>query len=421
MIQNLPIYAMAVLFVSSLIVLLISMDLCIDVLQAAPKSALCCGAVLLVLASLVPAQILAEIGTGEMLFGRYFLSAPLRLFVLYYIFILILEWVVYKKVSSIKKNQIGKNSIKESMDNLPDGICFSKLDGTPLLVNRQMQEISYDVFGKRLVNDVVCARNIRSNRFNPATKILQWDPLIFESDGKVWQIKIIYHGLVKETLIYNITLEWALYEEIKKISEANRRMNADLKAYQEKIGEYTRQKENLQAKIKIHDRLGQSLIYFRRYLEKQNKTPEDRIRLETLWRESLLLFEEKKGAPKEPSSWDKLISTAKAIGVEVIAEGELPDGEQDRRLLVDFVHEAMNNAIRHGRAKKIRITLKDDGPTFRCRIVNDGLPPQGPIEEKGGLKNMRQRLAYYGGELSVNTDEGFQLDLSWTKGGYRDL
>lgn len=32
MIQNLPIYAMAILFVSSLIILLISMDLCIDVL-----------------------------------------------------------------------------------------------------------------------------------------------------------------------------------------------------------------------------------------------------------------------------------------------------------------------------------------------------------------------------------------------------
>lgn len=421
MIQHLPIYAMAVLFVSSLIILLISMDICIDVLQAAPKSALCYGAILLVLASLAPAQILAEIGTGEMLFGRYFLSAPLRLFVLYYIFILISEWVVYKKVSTIKKSQIGKNSIKESMDNLPDGICFSKLDGTPLLVNRQMQEISYDVFGKRLVNDVVCARNIRANRFNPATKILQRDPLIFESNGKVWQIKIIYHGLVKETLIYNITLEWALYEEIKKISEANRRMNADLKAYQEKIGEYTRQKENLQTKIKIHDRLGQSLIYFRRYLEKQDKTPKDRIRLETLWRESLLLFEEKKEASKEPTSWDKLISTAKAIGVEVIAEGALPEGEQDRHLLVDFVHEAMNNAIRHGRAKRIWITLKDDGPTFRCRIVNDGLAPQGPIEEKGGLKNMRQRLTYYGGELSVDTAEGFQLDLSWTKGGYRDL
>ncbi len=421
MIQNLPIYAMAVLFVSGLIILLISMDICIDTIQAAPKSALCYGAILLVLASLAPAQILAEIGTGDMLFGRYFLSAPLRLFVLYYIFILILEWVVYKKVSTIKKSQIGKNSIKESMDNLPDGICFSKLDGTPLLVNRQMQEISYDVFGKRLVNDVICARNIRENRFNPATKVLQWDPLIFESNGKVWQIKIIYHGLVKETLAYNMTLEWALYEEIKRISEANRRLNAELKAYQEKIGEYTRQKENLQAKIVIHDRLGQSLIYFRRYLEKQDKTPKDRIRLETLWKESLVLFDEKYEAPKEPTSWDKLISTAKAIGVEVIAEGVLPDGVQDRRLLVDFVHEAMNNAIRHGRAKKIWITLKDDGPIFRCRITNDGLAPQGPIEEKGGLKNMRQRLAYYGGELSVNTDEGFQLDLSWTKGGYRDL
>ena len=302
MIQNLPIYAMAVLFVSGLIILLISMDICIDVLQAAPKSPLCFAAILLVLASLAPAQILAEIGTGQMLLGRYFLSAPLRLFILYYIFILILEWVVYKKVSTIKKSQIGKNSIKESMDNLPDGICFSKLDGTPLLVNRQMQEISYDVFGKRLVNDVICARNIKANRFNPATKILKRDPLIFESDGKVWQIKVIYHGLEKETLAYDITLEWALYAQIEKISEANRRMNADLKAYQEKIGEFTRQKENLQTKIKIHDRLGQSLIYFRRYLEKADKTPEDRRRLEALWRESLLLFDDRKEVPKEPTS-----------------------------------------------------------------------------------------------------------------------
>ena len=421
MIQSLPIYAMAILFVSSLMILLISMDICIDTIQVAPNSSLCCAAILLVLASLIPAQILAEIGTGQMLLGKYFLSAPLLLFVLYDILILVSEWLLYNNVSAIKKSQIGKNSIKESMDNLPDGICFSKLDGTPLLVNRQMQEISYDIFGKRLVNDVVCGRNIRANRFNPATKILQWDPLILESNGKVWQIKVIYHGPVKETLAYNMTLEWALYEEIKRISEANRRLNIELKTYQEKIGEYTRQKENLQAKIIIHDRLGQSLIYFRRYLEKANKTPEDRRRLEALWRESLLLFDDRKEVPKEPTSWEKLISTAKAIGVEVIVKGDQPHGEQDRHLLVDFAHEAMNNAIRHGRAKKIWITLKDDGPTFRCRIVNDGQPPQGPYEEKGGLKNMRQRLAYYDGNLSVNTDEGFQLDLSWTKGGYRDL
>lgn len=421
MIQNLSLHAMAILFVSSLIILLISLDTCIEAFNVIPRSAISFGSVLLVLGSLAPAQILAEIGSGKMLLGKYFLACPLSLFILYDLLILFSEGLLYKKISTIKKNRIGKNSIKESLDNLPDGICFSKLDGTPLLVNRQMQEISYDVFGKRLVNDVICARNINANRFNPATKILKRDPLIFESDGKVWQIKVIYHGLEKETLAYDITLEWALYAQIERISEANQRTNADLKAYQKKIGEFTRQKENLQAKIKIHDRLGQSLIYFRRYLEKADKTPEDRRRLEALWRESLLLFDDRKEVPKEPTSWEKLISTAKDIGVEVVVEGEQPDSEREQLLLVDLVHEAMNNAIRHGRAKKIRITLKNDGPTFRCRIVNDGLPPQGPIEEKGGLKNMRQRLAYYGGELSVNTDEGFQLDLSWTKGGYRDL
>lgn len=346
---------------------------------------------------------------------------PLFGFIAYLLLLLLLEGALARKLSKLKKEQLGVNSVKESVDNLPDGICFSKLDGTPLLVNRQMQEISYQVFGKKLVNDLLCARDIEANRIKPRTKILQREPLIVESNAKVWQIKIIHHGLVKETLAYDITLEWALYEEIEKMTRANQRMNAELKAYREKIGEYTRQKETLQAKIKIHDRLGQALIYFRRYLEKAEKTPEDRRRLETLWGECLLLFDEEEEPVKVASAWDKFITTAGAIGVDVMVEGEVPESKEDQALLVELVHEALNNAIRHGHAKKIWITLKDQGPTFTCCIKNDGDLPTGPVEEKGGLKNMRQRLAYYDGSLAVRRESLFELDLSWTKGGFRDV
>lgn len=346
---------------------------------------------------------------------------PLFGFIAYLLLLLLLEGALARKLSKLKKEQLGVNSVKESVDNLPDGICFSKLDGTPLLVNRQMQEISYQIFGKKLVNDLLCARDIEANRIKPRTKILQREPLIIESNSKVWQIKIIHHGLVKETLAYDMTLEWALYEEIEKMTRANQRMNAELKAYQEKIGEYTRQKETLQAKIKIHDRLGQALIYFRRYLEKALKTPEDRRRLETLWGECLLLFDEEEEPVKVASAWDKFITTAGAIGVDVMVEGEVPESKEDQALLVELVHEALNNAIRHGHAKKIWITLKDQGPTFTCCIKNDGDLPTGPVEEKGGLKNMRQRLAYYDGSLAVRRESLFELDLSWTKGGFRDV
>lgn len=418
---NLSMAGLAVLFIASLAILLIAMDLSVETILTLRLPALFGLSALLVLAALLPAQVVAELGTGHIHLAEHVLSMPLFGFIAYLLLLLFFEGVLARKLSNLKKEQLGENSVKESVDNLPDGICFSKRDGTPLLVNRQMQEISHQVFGKKLVNDLLCARDIEANRIRPRTKILQREPLIIESNSKVWQIKIIHHGLVKETLAYDITLEWALYEEIEKITRSNQRMNAELKAYQEKIGEFTRQKETLQAKIKIHDRLGQALIYFRRYLEKAEKTPADRRRLETLWGECLLLFDEEEESVKVASDWDKLITTAGAIGVDVIVEGEVPESKEDQALLVELVHEALNNAIRHGHAKKIWITLKDEGPTFSCSIKNDGDLPTGPVEEKGGLKNMRQRLAYYDGTLAIRRTSLFQLDLSWRKGGYRDV
>ncbi len=418
---NLSTAGLTLLFIATLAILLIALDLSVEAILTLRVSGLVLLSALLVAAALLPAQVVAELGTGHMHVATYFLSMPLFGFIAYLLLLLLLEGALARKLSKLKKEQLGVNSVKESVDNLPDGICFSKLDGTPLLVNRQMQEISYQVFGKKLVNDLLCARDIEANRIKPRTKILQREPLIVESNSKVWQIKIIHHGLVKETLAYDITLEWALYEEIEKMTRANQRMNAELKAYREKIGEYTRQKETLQAKIKIHDRLGQALIYFRRYLEKAKKTPEDRRRLETLWGECLLLFDEEEEPVKVASAWDKFITTAGAIGVEVMVEGEVPESKEDQALLVELVHEALNNAIRHGHAKKIWITLKDQGPTFTCCIKNDGDLPTGPVEEKGGLKNMRQRLAYYDGSLAVRRESLFELDLSWTKGGFRDV
>ena len=57
MIQNLSLHAMAILFVSSLIILLISLDTCIEAFNVIPRSAFSFGSVLLVLGSLAPAQI----------------------------------------------------------------------------------------------------------------------------------------------------------------------------------------------------------------------------------------------------------------------------------------------------------------------------------------------------------------------------
>lgn len=414
-------FYLSVIFIISLLLLTVSIEVAVERSDIKIKSYSFLYSLLLSLASLLPAQTLAEIGSGKIFIAKIFLNSSIYGFIFYILCVFFLEIFFIKKILNDRKKQIGKNSIKESLDNLPDGICFSKLDGTPLLVNRKMQEISYQVFGERLVNDLACEKAVREKKIKAQANILQDNPLIIESDNKIWLIEIVYHNLVRETLAYDISLEWDLLEKIKNKNMEIKASNLRLKDYQKNVSQYTRQKEILQAKINIHDKIGQSLIYFKHYLEKPNKNKEDRNKLIQLWQESLLILKEKKDSTSTKSSWEKLISTAKAIDVEIHLKGQLPKSEGDLNILVGIVHEALNNAIRHGEAKNVWINLEEDDSKVYCQIINDGKAPQLPLEEKGGLKNIRQRLKIYNGEMKIYTDPNFKLDLSWLKGENYDL
>lgn len=421
-------FRVAYLFVINLIILVISLRFIVATSNNKIESPFFAFSIIIFLLSFLPLQILAEIGRQKFYISKLFLNLPIIIFIYYYILVSCLEYLFFKKFFKSQDINISKNFIKESMDNLPDGICFSKLDGTPLLVNRQMQEISYEVFGRMLVNDLVCAEEVRNNKIKAPTKILQRDPLVIESNGKIWLIQVIHHGNIKETLAYNITLEWAMYQEIERKTGQIKRINESLKDYQKNVVEYTRQKEILQAKIKIHDKIGQSLIYFRRYLKKNKKTKEDRENLIRIWMESLLILDEKNDFLEENSNssknkllFEKLISAAKDLGVSVHVDEKNSMNENDWGLLVDIVHESLNNAIRHGETKNIWIYLRSDELNNFCKIENDGLVPLDPIKEKGGLKNIRQQIESHGGSMTINISPKFQLNLSWPRGENYDL
>lgn len=425
---NLSIYNLAILFLFNAAILVASVKIVVDTANSKLHAQYFVHSLFIFLLSFLSMQILAEIGTGKLYIAKNMLDLPVYLFIIYDLFLLTLEILFAISFIKTKNSIIGKNSIKESMDNLPDGICFSKLDGTPLLVNRVMQDISYAVFGNMLVNDVVCAEDIRNNKIKSGARILQRDPLIVKALGDIWQIQIVLHENVRETLAYKITLEWGLYQEIEEKNRQIEKINRSLKEYQKNVAEYTRQKEILQAKIKIHDKIGQSLIYFKRYLDKKDKTKEDRDKLINLWMESLVMLNEKddflserEDSSKNEANFEKLISTAKDIGVAVHLDGNTPKDEGDINLLVGIVHEALNNAIRHGQAKNIWIKLDEGNLNIHCKIRNDGILSKEPIKEKGGLKNIHQRIKSFGGKMNIELEPQFTLDLTWPKGGNYDL
>lgn len=417
-------YQLAILFIINTGLLVVAIKAVVEVAFIKSRSKYFLQTVIILILSIFPIQVLAELGNGDFYLAKAFVDLPLYAFIAYDILLIVLEFIFAISFVKINRQTIGKNSVKKSMDNLPDGICFSKMDGTPLLVNRMMQDISFAVFGKMLANDLVCAKDIKNNNIKEGSKILQRDPLVIEAMGRTWQIKVIPHENVRETLAYDITLEWALYQQIQEKNKQIEKMNASLKDYQINVGKYTRQKEILQAKIKIHDKIGQSLIYFKRYLDMDVKTKEDRDKLISLWMESLVMLDEKSEDPdsaKSINKFKKLISTAKDIGVTVNVDGKLPAEDGDLNLLVKIVHESLNNAIRHGQAKNIWIDLGEDDVNINCRITNDGIIVHGPIIEKGGLKNIRQIIESCGGKMKTQSDSHFILDLTWPKGGNYDL
>ena len=76
-----------------------------------------------------------------------------------------------------------------------------------------------------------------------------------------------------------------------------------------------------------------------------------------------------------------------------------PDSE---RHLYRIAQEAITNALRHGRPRRVEVTLGIEGPGATLTIADDGdgISMEGP-EAGGGLRTMRHRADLVAGDLEV--------------------
>lgn len=93
----------------------------------------------------------------------------------------------------------------------------------------------------------------------------------------------------------------------------------------------------------------------------------------------------------------KNLFEAAGIRVRIVRSAPVAEGE----LLGQVLRETTTNILRHAQAAQVRITLTESGIT----IVNDGASGDGPPELRG-LSTLRDRLAGFGGELTVKQEHG---------------
>ena len=345
-------------------------------------------------------------------------------------------------VNRAGRDKLSPGSVKESLDALPDGVCFFSEDGRILLSNRRMQHISSDITGIGILNGEKLWRCIEEK----SVKTDVSDGLvILTSDSKVWNVRrseIEAEGnRINEIVALDVTEQYELRRELEERNERLNSVNERLRIFSRDMSRLTAEKELLDAKIKVHDDLGRSLLAFRAYLTAE-PSKRDRSKLLPLWRYVISVMK-KETAPSE--EWDAIEKTAESLHIQIEINGDLPAGLADlpvsgevRSAIMAAIRECLTNTARHARGDRLFVLIKcgaeqgadhastsgsssasgtapcDDAPHgIRIEITNNGRAPLVPIQEAGGLSNLRHMVEREGGIMTIESSPQFLLRLDF--------
>ena len=345
-------------------------------------------------------------------------------------------------VNRAGRDKLSPGSVKESLDALPDGVCFFSEDGRILLSNRRMQHISSDITGIGILNGEKLWRCIEEK----SVKTDVSDGLvILTSDSKVWNVRrseIEAEGnRINEIVALDVTEQYELRRELEERNERLNSVNERLRIFSRDMSRLTAEKELLDAKIKVHDDLGRSLLAFRAYLTAE-PSKRDRSKLLPLWRYVISVMK-KETAPSE--EWDAIEKTAESLHIQIEINGDLPAGLADlpvsgevRSAIMAAIRECLTNTARHARGDRLFVLIKcgaeqgadhastsgspsasgtapcDDAPHgIRIEITNNGRAPLVPIQEAGGLSNLRHMVERAGGIMTIESSPQFLLRLDF--------
>ncbi len=225
------------------------------------------------------------------------------------------------------KNEITPASIREALDNLPSGLCFSGENGMPLLTNRRMYQLAEEATGRFCGNAEVMWREVLGFEGQKGiVRLYNEDlPTFHWNDGKIWQFSrtalTSQNGSYIQTTAMDITRLYTLTEELEKNNDALDQQYKRLKNLMGEIVRMTQEEEILAAKVKIHKELGECLLSARRHLMLK-KPGKDISELFQQWRDAVKFME---STLKEEKTSDyamrELTEAAQALGCTITYEG----------------------------------------------------------------------------------------------------
>ena len=315
----------------------------------------------------------------------------------------------------LRRQALGRDSIKQALDMLPSGICYFAPSGRVKLCNRQMDSLFHTISQGALQTLAELQDALSDCDACSGVIRLSWERQTYLfPDGKAWRYRqsevkasdgVTYTEAVFSdiTELYNKNLE--LKAQIKQLNAISR----ELKWLSDNALILTREKEVLSAKTKLHDDMGAGLIAIRHILH-HNRTEEEANAMD-LFRQAVSTIKYDNAYPRGRSELDRFLHDAEAIGIKVNLSGDLPEQEELRRVMILAMRECLTNSVRHAGATTIHITVEKKGDSVSVKITNDGRSPESEVVPKGGLHNLYRHIIDFGGTMEIQSKPSFALTV----------
>jgi signal transduction histidine kinase len=347
-------------------------------------------------------------------FVRSFCEMPLVFCIL-----LLLVCVGYTSFAFVREQyehsrKLSRASVKESLDQLPTGLCFYRQNGRTVLVNDSMYALCYELTEKNLQNAALFWQTLSCGEVPSGIERLESGdrPSFRFRDGRVWTFSREDLGDIVQLVAADTTELSNINAELKLRNADLAAVNARLREYGERVDELTRTRERIDIKANIHRELGQALLITRRYLIDESGEAEVPV---GIWKKNVAMLACEAENTDGETPLSQFLESAAASGVSVELSGEFPEDKNQEGLFVMAAIECLVNGVRHADANTLFITVKENETEISVTYENDGALPKGEIVEGGGLSSLRHRVKRLNGKMKVFSEPRFSLVITLPK------
>lgn len=312
---------------------------------------------------------------------------------------------------------IGRHSVKQAMDTLPEAVCYFLPSGAVKLCNLQMHRLFRALAQSDLQSrDELAGALARCNGESAVKRLSAERQTYLFPDGSVW--RYAQHDITArdgvtytEAVFFDATELYEKNLELKRQTEQLRRIARELKKLSDHVLELTREQEILAAKTRLHDEMGAGLIAMRQTLL-GTRSAEDTETAVHLFRKAVAAIKQDNEHPTERGELAELMQDASAIGTTIELTGTLPKCENVRRVFLIAMRECLTNSVRHADATRLFVTIEQTPTLARLHVTNNGESPQGEVTPHGGLLNLSRHVDACGGRMTITSASAFALDVT---------